>query len=76
MRAEELIAGVWKENRERIEAGASPEKVIMSKENYDILQKYSASLGILLGDVEDYITRYSLFGLTIYIDEGCEYRVE
>ena len=76
MRAEELIAGVWKQNLECLHEGVTPGKVVMSKSNYELLQRYHAGLGLVRDGAEDYITRYSLFGLTIYIDNSIEYKVE
>ena len=76
MRAEELIAGVWKQNLDLLNGGREPSKVIMSKSNYELLQRYHAGLGFVQDGAEDYISRYSLFGLAIYIDNRVDYKVE
>ena len=68
MRAEELIATVYKKKRSLLDGGRSPEKIVMSKANYDILEDYRRRLPPYPPGVPDYITRDSLFGLPIYID--------
>jgi hypothetical protein len=70
VRAEELIASVYRQKRSLVEGGKAPEKVVMSKANYDILEDYRRKLPPYPLGVPDYITRDSLFGLPIYIDNN------
>ena len=73
-RAEEIIATVFKQKRALMEAGRTPEKVVMSKTNYDMLEDYRRKLPPYPLGIPDYITQDSLFGLAIYIDNDhdCE----
>jgi len=74
-RAEEIIATVFKQKRALVEAGRTPEKIVMSKSNYDMLEDYRRKLPPYPPGVPDYMTQDSLFGLTIYIDNDHECEV-
>ncbi len=71
-RAEEIIASVYKQKRTLIDEGKSPQKVVMSKSNYDMLEDYRRRLPPFPPGVPDYVTQDSLFGLAIYIDNDHE----
>ena len=68
MRAEEIIASVYKQKRELMRAGKKPEKIVLSKINHTTLEDYRRKLPPFPPGVPDYITQYSLFGLQIFID--------
>ena len=74
-RAEEIIATVFKQKRALMEAGRTPEKVVMSKSNYDMLEDYRRKLPPYPQGIPDYITQDSLFGLAIYIDNDHDCKV-
>jgi hypothetical protein len=70
MRAEEIIAQVFKRKRELLLAGEKPEKIILSRENYETLEDYRRKLPPYPPGVPDYIGQYSLFDLPIFIDNS------
>ena len=75
MNAPELIALVWRDRTERIEAGLTPKTLILNPLLYKDLMFYHAKLGELPEGVQDYITTDSLFGLDICLDSSLEYKV-
>ena len=68
MRAEEIIAEIWRQIGQIRERGGRPERVVLSPEHYALIQNYRAGLGNLENPEQDYITRHSLFNLAIYIE--------
>jgi hypothetical protein len=76
MRAEEIIADLWRQIRDIYEAGKKPAKVILSPENYRRVQEWHAALGELPDPSRDYISKYSIFHLPVFVDSGAGVRVE
>lgn len=72
MKAEEIILDVYKKKNERREQGKPCSQVIMPMDFYKQIQDYHRRLGPLEGDLPDYITPDSLFGLEILIDNRKE----
>ena len=72
MRAEELINDIFKQKTQLSKSGHTPEMIVMSKNNYDLLEDYRRRLTPFPDGVPDYITQYTIFGLPIFIDNGCE----
>ncbi len=75
VRAEQIIVTIYKQRNDILEKKGSPEKVIMSLENYKKVQYYRACLGSLENDEMDYIKKYSIFGLPVFIDDDESVRV-
>lgn len=71
-RAEELIVEALRQKNELIERGRKPTGVVLSRSNYDRIQRYHATLGEVQGGFEDYIGKYTLFGMPIYVDNDYE----
>lgn len=77
MNAEELIADVYGRISRAREAGqATPSRIVMSVTNYRLLQSYRARLGETPDPSLDYLGKYELFGLPIFIEEEVDLRVE
>jgi len=72
-RAEELLAEIWRQRLSRLEAGKAATAVVLSMENYRKIQRYHATLGELPDSEADYISRYRIFDLSVFIDNqrGC-----
>jgi hypothetical protein len=68
MRAEEIIAEIWRQIGKIRKDGGRPGRVVLSPEHYTLVQNYRAGLGTLENPEQDYISRHSLFNLTIYIE--------
>ncbi|MDR1932540.1 MAG: hypothetical protein LBQ57_06950 [Spirochaetales bacterium] len=75
-RPEEVIAELWRQIQGARAAGKKPEKIILSIENYRTVQAWHAALGELTDPEKDYITRYTIFNLPVFIDPGAGARVE
>ena len=75
MRAEELINSIYKQKAELLKSGAKPEKIVLSRANYDLLEDYRRKLPPLPLGIQDYLTQYTLFDLPIYIDNSFECEV-
>lgn len=69
MKAEEIIAEVWRQRSEMIEAGKQPERIILSSGDYRRVQEYHVRLGELPKPDMDYIQKDSLFGIPVFIEE-------
>lgn len=69
-RAEEIIAEAFRQKTLAVREGQTVTGVVLSRANYDRIQQYHARLGELSGEVEDYIGKYTLFGMQIYIDNS------
>lgn len=74
-RAEAIIAEIYRQLKEFQEAGKSPTSVVMSMDQYRKIQRYHASLGETPAPAFDYISKYSVMGLSILIDNDSELRV-
>lgn len=68
-RAEELIVDIYRQRDEMIRSGLKPDRVIMSRDHYDLIQAYRASLGEMPLGKTDYLDRYRVFDLEICIEE-------
>jgi len=64
----ELLAEILKQKRALIDAGARPERVVLSMTNYRAIQLFHATLGEAPEIMPDYITRYTIFELPVFID--------
>ncbi|MFP4331454.1 MAG: hypothetical protein ACOC45_06535 [Alkalispirochaetaceae bacterium] len=74
-RPEELIAEIYRQLRELQEAGKRPASVVMTMAQYRAVQRYHASLGETPAPAFDYISRYSIMGLSVLIDNNRELTV-
>ena len=70
-RAEELLVEIYRQKRAAIEEGRTPQRVVLNRTQYDVIQAYHARLGEIPEGQSDYIGRYELFDLEICI-EGVE----
>lgn len=61
---------VWTQRKQLLAAGKRPNRVVLSRSAYDIIQAYHRGLGTLPRGVKDYLSRYALFDLPFYLDEG------
>ena len=75
MRAEEIIAEIYRQKREFLENGRRPNKVALSMEMCRILSRYRETLGVMQGPVPDYLLDETVFGLTICVDTVSEIKV-
>ena len=75
IRAEEIIVEVYRQRREIVERGGTPEWVVLSPEHYRLVQAYHAQLGEAPEGRADYIDRYRLFDLEIRVERVDEPRV-
>lgn len=69
-RAEELLVDIWGRITAARERGEEPERVVLSMRNYRLIQRYHARLGLLENSELDYISRYEVFGLPVYVDNA------
>lgn len=70
-RAQGLVAQVWALRREYVQRnGDPPSGVVLSPEEYRLLSAYSTSLGTLNVEALEYLSRYKIFDLTIYVEPG------
>ena len=67
-RAEELLVEIWGRITAFREGGGEPERLVLSMRNYRLIQNYHARLGLLENNELDYISRYEIFGLPVYVD--------
>ena len=70
MRAEEIIAEVYRQKKDLAESGGEARGVTMSMAQWRMLRDYRARLGDPPGDMPDYLQEDSLFGLEIFIEPG------
>jgi hypothetical protein len=73
--AQELLLAIWKRRTELVEQGKQPEGVVLSRAQYELLQSYNARLGELPNQQLDYIEKYRVFDLPIYVDNDSAMRV-
>lgn len=74
--AHRLIVRLWRQRQELRANGRTPQRVVLSMHNYRVLQTYHAQLGELPNPNIDYITRYTVFDLPVYIDATIDCNVE
>lgn len=67
-RPEELIVEIYRQKSEHFRAGLKASQVIMSQKTWRIIRAYHSSLGILEGNLPDYIGEDSIFGLDVMLD--------
>ena len=67
MRPEEIIVDLWRQIRQLRDEGKIPEKIILSPEDYRIVQDWHTALGELPDPSKDYITKHSIFNLPVYV---------
>lgn len=75
MRAEEIIAELWRQMREMRAGGKNPAKIILSPEQCRHVWAWHIALGELKDPSQDYITRDSIFGLPVFIEENAAPKV-
>jgi len=75
VRAEEVIAEVYRQILQIQNEGNNPVKIIMSKGNWMTIQRYRQSLGVLSNSDHDYLDEDRLFGLKIWYDNDNQIRV-
>lgn len=81
LRGEELIAQIYaqvvalRSSRGGVPT-ATPGRIVMSIDHYRLLQDYRARLGDAPSPGLEYLGRYELFGLPIYINDEAEPRIE
>lgn len=75
-RAEAIIAEIYRQLKELQEGGENPTSVVMSMEQYRKIQRYHATLGETPAPAFDYISKYSVMGLSILIENDSELRVK
>ncbi len=76
IRPEEVIVNIYRQKAALLQEGKTPSRVILSRAYYDMLQRYHANLGELKDAGNDYITKYTIFGIPVYLDDTYEYVVE
>jgi hypothetical protein len=75
IRAEEIIADLWRQIRGFHEQGVRPDMIILSPAVYRRIQAYRTGLGDLADPEKDYLSRHEVFGLPIFIDPGIPWAV-
>ena len=70
--AQEILLVLFSQKRDLIAAGGTPSRVVLSQQNYRTVQRFHASLGELPNPEIDYITRYTVFGLPVFTEEGSD----
>lgn len=76
LRAEEIIAEVYRQITYIRSKKQKPKRIILKKSLWDTVMAYRMTLGDLPADIPDYIAEDKLFGLDIWYDSGEEIRVE
>ena len=71
-RPEEVLASLWAQILAKRERGEEPSRVVMNMATYRRIQRYHAYLGTLPNAELDYIAKYEIFGLPIYIDDHAD----
>ena len=76
MKAEEILAEVWRQIRDIRGRGGLPARIVISPEAYRLVQEYRAGLGSLENPEMDYLSRHSIFTLPVYVEKDVSPRVE
>ena len=71
-RPEEVLASLWAQIVAKRERGEEPAQVVLDMATYRRIQRYHAHLGTLPNAELDYIAKYEIFGLPIYIDDNAD----
>ncbi|MFP4432301.1 MAG: hypothetical protein ACLFPV_13705, partial [Spirochaetaceae bacterium] len=75
-RPEEILAEILKAKREAYEAGRSLSRIVMPISHYRALREYHAHLGEAPYETFEYLSRYEVMGLPIFIDNESDLRIE
>ena len=75
-RPEEILATILKAKRDAFDAGKALTRIVMPMRYYRALQAYHAGLGEAPFDTFEYLSRYEILGLPIYIDNESDLRIE
>lgn len=75
-RPEEILATILKAKRDAFEAGKALSRIVMPMSYYRLLQEYHARLGEAPYDTFEYLSRYEIMGLPIFIDNESGLRIE
>ncbi|MDR1625894.1 MAG: hypothetical protein LBT33_05075 [Spirochaetia bacterium] len=75
-RPEEIIAELWRQIRALRAAGKKPQSVLLSVEDYRAVQAWHAALGELPDPAQDYISKYAIFSLPVFVENGAAPRVQ
>ena len=76
MRAEELVAEIYRQKLEIQNRGKKPRKVLMPREAWRYIRAWHISLGVMeQAPHMDYIKEDSIFGLTVELDPLSSLRV-
>jgi hypothetical protein len=67
-RAQQVLVEVWSALSAARDAGEAPNGVVLSPEDYRAVQHYHAHLGTLPNESLDYIGKYELFGVTVFVE--------
>ncbi len=67
-RAEKLIVEIWRQRTALVEQAKQPRRVVVSPDEYRLIQSYRARLGTLDDAEMDYLGRYEIFGLEICVE--------
>lgn len=77
MRAEELVAEIYRQKLEIQQSGGKPCKVVMPPEAWEHINAWHISLGTMeQAPHMDYITDDSIFGLTVELDRSAALTVQ
>ena len=69
-RAQELLVTLWRQISEMRKAGETPVRVVLDPSDYTAIQNYHAHLGTLPNKELDYISKYELFGLPVFVESA------
>jgi hypothetical protein len=72
----DIIAEILRQRRELESTKRKPERIVMSMAAYRAVQDFHARLGELPNPDIDYIRKYRIFGLDIFIDNARSLTVE
>ncbi len=76
LRAEEVVAEVYRQLSIAREQGSSVRRLVICPELWARVNEYRKGLGILESALPDYLNEDSLFGLEIWYGKEAEIRVE
>jgi hypothetical protein len=73
---EETLVEIYRQKSVLTESGETPVRVVLSMERYKAVQDFRVRLGETPPGLPDYLGKYELFGLTVFIDDRVVCRVE
>ena len=76
MSAEELLSRILAAKRTILDSGATPSKAYLSRDQYQRIRTWHASLGDLAEPEVDYVGEYQIFQLEVYDDPNGSLIVE